>query len=177
VIDNFLRTVIYVAACVASVLLYIVFVGGVGVIGGMAPILDNGVLTWDTTAYESREYHETERTRIEETNDTARTLAAQETLRVWAMWGMAGAVAIVIAVQAGRTIRHVATVQSQERRLLLLFAAQCLPDGHNIKVERVGPERQLVVRDYDTMQQWPAETARTALVERGLLTVDGEVLL
>ena len=111
---------------------------------------------------------------------TARHLASQQTAQAWAaqfgdtartlaMWGAVAAVAIVVAVQAGRTSRHAATQRTEERRILLLYAAQYLP-GVNVQIRTV--EGVPTLLDYSTRQAVPLPVAERALMARGLL-VDG----
>lgn len=174
-IEALTRLIGYMITAVALILLYFTFVGGVASLWGMAPTLDDGALTWDVSGYLARESAETERTRIEQQNETARAEALAETLRQWALAGASAAVLIVAAIQAGRTVRHVATERRRERQILLLFAARFLPGPGEVRVETVGLGRRLVLRDYDSGVQYPPEVAAAALMQRGLLPViDGE---
>ena len=114
---------------------------------------------------------------VMEAERTARYLAGQETARVWAaqtgdtartlaMWGAVAAVAIVAAVQAGRTLRHRATQRTEERRILMLYAAQYLPRAQ-VEVQIVDGVPTLL--DYSTRQAVPLPVAERALMVRGLL--------
>ena len=122
------------------------------------------------TAYTAR-FNERQR------QETARYLAGQETARAWAaqtgdtartmaMWGTVAAVAIVAAVQAGRTFRHQATQRTEERRILMLYAAQYLPRA-NVSVQVV--EGELTLLNHDERKLIPLHNAERALMARGLL--------
>ena len=145
------RTFAYLICCAALVAVYYIFADAVTTI---APVM--------------------------EAERTARYLAGQQTARVWAeqfgdtartlaMWGTVTAAAIVVAVQLGRTARHAATQRAEERRILLLYAAQYLPRAQ-VEVRMV--EGVPTLLDYSTRQAVPLPVAERALMARGLL-VDG----
>lgn len=101
-----------------------------------------------------------------EAGDTVRTVAALLAV---------GAMACVALWQGGKSYRRWLAERNRERAILLAYADAFFPDParrRSVRVERV--HGQLVARDYATRQWWSIDTARAALAERGLLTVDVE---
>lgn len=106
----------------------------------------------------------TSQTWAREMGDSIRTVAALLS---------AAAVAVVLSWQGGKSFRHWLTERNRQRAILLMYADQFLPEAQRqgrVRIERVRGE--LMLRDYDTLQQWPVEAAQAALANRGLLPVD-----
>lgn len=125
------------------------------------------------------EQQQTIRTLAEVNGATTRAAIAAQASQVWAhevgdsvrtvaAWMGISVILAVALWQVSKTVRH----WMAHRSLLLLFAAECLPDAdpRGVRVELVGSRWML--RDYSTRQQWDIDVARAALAQRGLLTVD-----
>ena len=81
-------------------------------------------------------YQREETARVQAQEETARVQSAQwnATLQQWAWPSAAGAILIVVAVQAGRTFRHRESERTKRRALLLLYARTCLPPSTRVQI-------------------------------------------
>lgn len=139
-----MRLIAYIAYCAAAVALYYILATA---LVEMTPVI---------------EAERTARALAEQETEQVQAQQWGETLRVGLAWGAAAVVLVVVAVQAGRTLRHVHSERTRQRALLLLFARQHLP-GRNVRVEAVGWRGDLVLRDYDKMEQWRPDAVRALL--------------
>lgn len=106
-----------------------------------------------------------ETARVQAREETERVQAEQwgATVRAWAWPAAIGAILIVVAVQAGRTIRHRDTERTRQRALLLLYARQTLPPGAHVEVLPWRGELALV--DHDGGEIVPYSVAALTLAE------------
>ena len=160
--------------CLGTSVAWAVFVAFLMCVGGMAalPVLNGSGLSWDTSAAQSwqaqrvaleqtRQSEETARTVVREQEQTARSLAWQHTLQVVAVMGGVAGTLVVVAVQAGRTVRHESTQRTERIRLCEGYIDRYLPDAR--AEVRTLPGRGVVVVDHDTQAVTPCAIVRRVM--------------
>ena len=160
--------------CMGAIIAWIVFGVFLLCVGGMAalPVLNGSGLSWDTSAAQSwqaqrvaleqtRQREETARTVVREQEATERSLAWQHTLQVVAVMGGVAGTLIVVAVQAGRTVRHESTERTRRVALCEGYIDRYLP-GARAEV-RTLPGRGVVVVDHDTQAVTPYAIVRRVM--------------
>lgn len=157
--------------CMGAIIAWVMFGVFLLAVGGMAalPVLNSSGLSWDTSAAQHWQAEQTERARLRAEVDRARAvegtkqaIAWQETLRVIAIAGGVAGTLVVVAVQAGRTVRHESTQRTERVRLLEAYVALYYLAGDNVEV-RTLPGRGPVVVDHDAGEIVPYEAARQAM--------------
>ena len=144
----------YCAACVAMVSLLV----------SVIPQMETAY----TARFNERQRQETLRTQARE--ETAQAWAAQlgDTARTWAWPAAIGAILIVAAVQAGRTLRHRETEVTRRRALLALYMARMLPPGASAKI--ITYQGQPALLDCAAGEIIPWEVAQIEMDAARLLT-------
>lgn len=112
------------------------------------------------------EANHTARVVAQEAGATARWQATTGAVAAVAPWAALGAVLIVAAVQAGRSVRHWQTERTRRRALLALYMARCLPQGTSAQI--VTWRGELAVADHDAGEIIPWQEAARALPEYAL---------
>lgn len=145
--------IVYCATCVALFFLLV----------SVIPAMETAY----TARFNERQRQETLRT--QEREETNRAWAAQlgDTARTWAWPAAIGAILIVAAVQAGRTLRHRETEVTRRRALLALYMARMLP-GANAQISTY--QGQLAVINHDDGEIIPWEVAQVEMHASHLLT-------
>lgn len=136
----------------------------------------------ETARFISGQENETARVALVQAGETARHAATQQTYQVWAqeagdsfrtalMWLVGGAVAALAIWRLSLVALAHLDARRERQRMAAMFAVHVLQARREqVRLERV--EGKWMLRDYSSRQQWPFDVARTALAERGLLTVD-----
>lgn len=113
---------------------------------GIAPMVDSGGLSWDSSAYVAHDANRTQRYIVEQQQQTERDKQGNETLRMFAIvGGVAGVLGLGI-VQYNRTRRHRVQVDAMVR----LHVAQTY---RNARIEQRNGAKVLV--DYDRQEIVP----------------------
>jgi len=133
--------------CMGAIIAWIVFGVFLLCVGGMAalPVLNGSGLSWDTSAAQSwqaqrvaleqtRQREETARTVVREQEATERSIAWQHTLQVVAIVGGIAGTLVVVAVQAGRTVRHESSQRTERVRLCQDYIARYYLPGARVEV-------------------------------------------
>lgn len=122
-----------------------------------------------TTRYNAWQAGETARVQAREATERVQAEQWGATVQTWAWPAAIGAAAIVVAVQAGRTIRHRDTERTRQRALLLLYARQELPPGTRIGrgqgVEIIPWDGELALVDHSAEAIVPYSVAALTMAE------------
>jgi hypothetical protein len=148
-------------------------------VGGVAPVLRDGALTWDSSAYTARQVQATRREEVRQAGDTARWQATAQTAQTGVIW-FAGAAVLGLAVwQGGITVRHWQEQQSRrhdatcavlrEYIALLLPPAQRPPELQ-ATIEQVNGEWMIL--DPIARERIPADVAALELRAAKQLTME-----
>lgn len=155
-----LRLISFIAYCATCVALFFLLVS---------------VIPEMETAYTNRfnAYQQQETLRTQAREETAQAWAAQlgDTARTWAWPAAIGAILIVAAVQAGRTLRHRETEVTRRRALLALYMARMLPPGSNAQIGTWQGQLAVINHDdEDGIEIIPWEVAQIEMSAARLLT-------
>lgn len=153
--NNLLRAVMFIAACVVAVLIYAMFVQAVV---ELQPAVEAGRTARALAAEQSRQVQ------AQEWNATLRAFGDNAT--VIAAWAAAAAVLIVAAVQVGRTRRHTESERTRRVALLSAYIAHMLPPDAHAEVGTVRGE--LAVVDHDRGEIIPYGVAALEVTQRRL---------
>lgn len=150
--NNLLRAVMFIAACVVAVLIYAMFVQAVV---ELQPAVEAGRTARALAAQQTRQVQAQEwNATLRAFGDNAATVAA---------WAAAAAVLVVVSVQAGRTRRHTESERTRRAALLGLYIARYLPAGARAEVVTVRGE--LAVVDHDRGEIIPYAVAQLEMAQ------------
>jgi hypothetical protein len=145
-------------------------------VGGVAPVVRDGALTWDSSAYTARQVQATRREEIKQAGDTARWQATAQTAQTGVIW-FAGAGVLGLAVwQGGITVRHWQEQRSRRHdatcALLREYIVLLLPPAQaaQARIEMVDGEWMVV--DPIARERIPADVAALELAAAKQLTME-----
>ena len=110
-----------------------------------------------TARYEAYQAGETARAQAREETERVQSEQWNATLRQWAWPSAAGAILIVVAAQAGRTLRHRESERTRRRALLLLYAREYLPADTRVQI--IDYRGDLALADHDAGEIIPYSVA------------------
>jgi hypothetical protein len=118
-----------------------------------------------TARYQAYQDGETARAQAREETERVQSEQWNATLRQWAWPSAAGAILIVVAAQAGRTLRHRESERTRRRALLLLYARAYLPADAQVQI--IDYRGDLALVDHDAGEIVPYSVAAlTVAAER-----------